>query len=185
MSVLSRAAVPVLLVSSIFSGCATTQDGDEDSDGVFDRRDRCADTPANTPVKHNGCPLPQYPVSEPARPPVSDVITLNDEGNLMFAVNSDELTGAATSKLAVLIDKLNDPSMKALLVVGFTDSQGSEAYNQNLSERRAGNVADFLITQGLSPEKVTSQGRGESEPVADNSTAEGRAKNRRVELHLN
>jgi outer membrane protein OmpA-like peptidoglycan-associated protein len=70
-------------------------------------------------------------------------------------------------------------------VIGHTDSQGSDAYNQALSERRASSVAEYLISQGLAPSKVTSQGRGESEPIADNETDAGRAQNRRVELHLN
>ncbi|MNE18557.1 Outer membrane porin F precursor [compost metagenome] len=161
------------------------QDGDKDDDGVFDRRDRCPDTPANTQVSHNGCPLPQYPVSEPAPAPVSDVITLSDDGTVMFAVNSDQLVPAATSQLTALMDMLNDPRIKSVRVLGFTDSQGAEAYNQQLSERRARNVADFLVTQGLAADKVTSQGMGEAEPVADNDTEAGRAKNRRVELRLN
>ncbi|WP_166358780.1 OmpA family protein [Pseudomonas akapageensis] len=237
MSVFAKAAVPLLLLSSVLSGCATTsdgsaplnqrtwpvcsllgglaggglgsiessawaaggaafgaiagglicyaQDGDEDGDGVYDRRDRCPDTPANTPVSHNGCPLPQYPVSEPAPAPVSDVITLNDEDNVSFAVNSDELTPSATRKLTALMDRLNNPGVTRIKVVGYTDSQGADAYNQRLSERRARSVADFLITQGISADKVTSEGLGESEPIADNATAEGRAQNRRVELHLN
>lgn len=161
------------------------QDGDKDEDGVYDRRDRCPDTPANTQVSHNGCPLPQYPASAPAPAPVSDVITLNDEGAVMFAVNSDELVPAATGKLTTLMDTLNDPRVKSVKVVGFTDSRGSAAYNQQLSERRARAVADFLITQGLSADKVSSLGMGEAEPIADNATEAGRAQNRRVELRLN
>ncbi|MCY1412732.1 putative lipoprotein YiaD [compost metagenome] len=103
----------------------------------------------------------------------------------MFAVNSDQLVPAATSQLTALMDMLNDPRIKSVRVLGFTDSQGAEAYNQQLSERRARNVADFLVTQGLAADKVTSQGMGEAEPVADNDTEAGRAKNRRVELRLN
>ncbi|MNW14674.1 Outer membrane porin F precursor [compost metagenome] len=75
--------------------------------------------------------------------------------------------------------------MTSVKVIGHTDSQGSDAYNQALSERRASSVAEYLISQGLAPSKVTSQGRGESEPIADNETDAGRAQNRRVELHLN
>jgi len=70
-------------------------------------------------------------------------------------------------------------------VVGFTDSIGSDAYNQALSERRASSVAQYLLSQGVAPNKLTSEGKGESQPVADNETDEGRAKNRRVELHIN
>lgn len=159
------------------------QDGDEDEDGVFDRRDRCPDTPANTPVSHTGCPLPQYPVAEKVVEP--EIITLNDQGSVMFAYNSAELTTGAHSQLQTLVDKLNAPSVVSIKVIGHTDSQGSDVYNQTLSEQRANSVAEYLINQGVAPSKLTSQGRGESEPIADNETEAGRAQNRRVELHLN
>jgi outer membrane protein OmpA-like peptidoglycan-associated protein len=160
------------------------QDGDEDDDGVFDRRDRCPDTPADTPVEHHGCPLPQYPASvKPVESPVSEVITLN--GNVLFAYNRSELTPEARSELDSLMAKLQNADVVSVKVVGHTDSQGSDAYNQKLSERRASSVAAYLLSQGLAPNKLTSEGRGESQPVADNDTEEGRAQNRRVELHIN
>lgn len=160
------------------------QDGDEDSDGVFDRRDRCPDTPANTPVSHTGCPLPQYPQAA-APTATSEVITLNDQGAVMFAFDSAELTADAKTQLQGLLSKLNADGVRSVKVIGYTDSQGEDAYNQALSERRASSVAEYLINQGLAPAKVTSQGRGEREPVADNDSDAGRAQNRRVELHLN
>ncbi|WPN46057.1 MULTISPECIES: OmpA family protein [unclassified Pseudomonas] len=161
------------------------QDGDEDSDGVFDRRDRCADTPENTPVDHRGCPLPQYPVNEKPAPVQSEVITLNDAGDVMFAFNQADLTPAAQSQLDGIMGKLEDAGVVSVKVVGHTDSVGADAYNQALSERRASSVADYLLLQGVAPSKVTSEGKGESQPIADNETEEGRAKNRRVELHIN
>jgi OOP family OmpA-OmpF porin len=238
MRVLSRAAVPVLLLASLLGGCATTsdgtaplnqrtwpvcsllgglvggglgaiesgswaaggaalgilagglicyaQDGDEDGDGVFDRRDRCPDTPANTPVSHTGCPLPQYPATVKAEPvePSTEVITLSDQGKVLFAFDSAELTAQARSELSALMGKLSSADVLSVKVIGYTDSQGSDAYNQKLSERRASSVAAYLLSQGLAPEKLTSQGLGESQPVADNATEEGRAQNRRVELHI-
>ncbi|WP_210015420.1 OmpA family protein, partial [Pseudomonas palmensis] len=141
--------------------------------------------PPNTPVSHNGCPLPQYPPSEKAPAPEPEVITLNDQGSVMFAYDSAELTPAAQQQLRTLTGKLNDPSVASIKVIGHTDSRGSDAYNQALSERRASSVAEYLISQGLAPQKITSQGRGEREPIADNETDAGRAQNRRVELHLN
>ena len=82
------------------------------------------------------------------------------------------------------MSKLINADVVSIKVVGHTDSQGSDAYNQKLSERRASSVAAFLLSNGLAPEKLTSQGLGESQPVADNSTEEGRAQNRRVELQI-
>lgn len=238
MSVLTRTVLPVLLLGSLLTGCAThsdgtaplnqrtwpicsvigglvggglgalesggwagggaalgiltgglicyAQDGDEDGDGVFDRRDRCPDTPANTPVDHRGCPLPQYPASvKPAEPAQSEVITLSDAGDVLFAFNQSELTPAARSELDALMSKLQGADVVSIKVIGHTDSVGSDTYNQALSERRASSVAAYLLSQGLDPNKLTSEGKGKSQPVADNGTDEGRAKNRRVELHIN
>jgi len=239
MRVLSKAALPLVVATSLLAGCAThsdgsaplnqrtwpicsllgglvggglgaiessswaagagvagaiagglicyAQDGDEDGDGVFDRRDRCPDTPAGTQVNHMGCPLPQYPATAPQPEPAAtpEVITLDDQGQVLFAFDSAELTQGAQQRLQGLLPKLNDPSVASVKVIGFTDSVGSDSYNQRLSERRASGVAEYLISQGLAPNKVTSQGRGESEPVVDNDTDEGRSRNRRVELHLN
>lgn len=158
------------------------QDGDDDSDGVFDRRDHCPDTPANTPVDNRGCPVPQYPATVKApepQAPQSEVITLR---GVLFAYNSSQLTPTAESQLLELMAKLKNTDVTSIKVIGHTDSKGSDAYNQKLSERRASSVAAFLMSQGLAPDKLTSQGMGESQPVADNATEEGRAQNRRVEL---
>jgi outer membrane protein OmpA-like peptidoglycan-associated protein len=236
MSVLTRTVLPVLLIGSLLTGCAThsdgtaplnqrtwpicsvigglvggglgaiesagwagggaalgilagglicyAQDGDEDDDGVFDRRDRCPDTPANTPVEHHGCPLPQYPASvKPVEVVQPEVITL--PGDVLFAFNKSDLTPDARSQLDALMGKLQNADVVSIKVIGHTDSVGSDEYNQALSERRASSVAAYLLSQGLAPDKLTSEGKGESQPVADNETDEGRAKNRRVELHIN
>lgn len=165
------------------------QDGDEDDDGVFDRRDRCPGTPAGTPVHHNGCPLPQYPASVAEEPPMEpqaqdEVIVLSDLGNVLFAFDSAELTGEAKRLLADVATRLTGANLVAVKVVGHTDSVGSDAYNQGLSERRARSVADFLVSQGVPVDKLSTEGRGESQPVADNGSDAGRAENRRVELYV-
>lgn len=237
MSVLTRTVLPVLLLGSVLTGCAThsdgtaplnqrtwpicsvigglvggglgainssgwaaggaalgiltgglicyAQDGDEDDDGVFDRRDRCPDTPANTPVEHHGCPLPQYPASVKPEPVQSEVITLSDAGDVLFAFDKSDLTPSAQSQLDSLMSKLQGADVVSIKVIGHTDSQGTDAYNQALSERRASAVAAYLLNRGLAPDKLTSEGRGEREPIADNETDAGRAQNRRVELHVN
>ncbi|MDR6606498.1 outer membrane protein OmpA-like peptidoglycan-associated protein [Pseudomonas synxantha] len=159
------------------------QDGDEDGDGVFDRRDRCPDTPANTPVDHHGCPMPQYPDRVKPEHAQSEVITLSDD--VLFAFNQSDLTPTAKSQLDALMSKFEDADVVSIKVVGHTDSVGADAYNQALSERRASSVAEYLLSQGVAPNKVTSEGKGESQPIADNETEAGRAKNRRVDLHIN
>ena len=158
------------------------QDGDEDGDGVFDRRDRCPDTPANTQVDHHGCAVAQYPDRIQVEPAQSEVITLSD---VLFVFNQSDLTPTAESQLDALMSKFEDADVVSIKVVGHTDSVGSDAYNQALSERRASSVAEYLISQGVAPNKVTSEGKGKSQPIADNETDAGRAKNRRVELHIN
>lgn len=161
------------------------QDGDEDGDGVFDRRDRCPATPADTPVLHNGCPLPEYPetVAE-VQPPQGEIIVLSDQGNVLFAFDSAELTGEAQALLADVSTRLTDASLIDVKVIGHTDSVGADAYNQGLSERRARSVADYLVSRGVPGDKVSAEGRGESQPVASNDSDAGRAQNRRVELHV-
>ncbi|WP_375737933.1 OmpA family protein [Pseudomonas boanensis] len=234
-----RVAAPLLLVSSILSGCASTsssgdavlnqgnwplcsligglaggglgsiessawaaggaalgaiagglicyaQDGDEDSDGVFDRRDTCPNTPSGKTVGVNGCPAPSYPQVAQSAPPAAqdEVIVLSDQGEVLFAFDSAELTPAAQSALAEVAGRLSGASMVSVKVVGHTDSVGSEDYNQRLSERRAKSVAGYLASQGVPRDKLSTEGFGESQPVADNGSEEGRAKNRRVEIHV-
>lgn len=169
-----------------------TLDGDQDGDGVHDRRDTCPDTPSGSRVYPNGCPLKTYPDTPPAaavaavaEPPAQDeVIVLSDLGSVLFATGSAELTPASEELLADIAKRITSQNLVGAKVVGYTDSVGSEASNLTLSERRAGSVADFLIAQGVPADKLTREGKGESDPVADNETAEGRAKNRRVEIYV-
>jgi OOP family OmpA-OmpF porin len=88
----------------------------------------------------------------------------------------------AQSKLNDVAKALKDQGYKAIVVEGHTDSRGSDENNMKLSQRRADSVRSHLITQGITADKITAVGWGESRPVADNDTAEGRANNRRVEL---
>ncbi|MBD8825940.1 OmpA family protein [Pseudomonas sp. CFBP 13602] len=177
------------LAGAVVSGLVCyAQDGDKDEDGVFDRRDRCPDTPANTPVKHNGCPLPVYPaVTKAPEPPVADipeVVTLSDAGDVPFEFGSAELTSSARTELTSLAARMKTAQVAMVKIVGHTDSVGSDAFNQKLSEQRAASVVSFLLGQGVAADKLSSEGRGESEPVDSNDTDAGRAKNRRVEIHL-
>jgi outer membrane protein OmpA-like peptidoglycan-associated protein len=109
------------------------------------------------------------------------VITLS--GEVIFASGKADLLPAARAKLDQVATALkqSDPNAK-FVVEGHTDSRGPAALNQDLSEKRAATVRNYLVTQGVSAERITSQGLGPSNPVADNNTAEGRANNRRVEI---
>jgi outer membrane protein OmpA-like peptidoglycan-associated protein len=109
------------------------------------------------------------------------VLTLS--GSVLFTSAKAELLPSARAKLNQVADTLikQDPNSK-IVVEGFTDSQGTTPYNQELSQRRAQAVRDYLVTRGIASDRVTSQGYGLTRPVADNFSAEGRANNRRVEI---
>jgi outer membrane protein OmpA-like peptidoglycan-associated protein len=103
-------------------------------------------------------------------------------GDVLFATGKYDLKPDAQVKLAKLSGIILAHPGLNLAVEGYTDSVGSEEFNQTLSEKRAESVADFLVQQGLSQDRVTAQGFGESSPVASNDTAAGRQQNRRVEI---
>jgi outer membrane protein OmpA-like peptidoglycan-associated protein len=107
-------------------------------------------------------------------------IIVNFNSKVLFATNKFELTEnskATLNDLAVILNKYPDTD---LTVQGHTDSSGSDAYNQTLSEKRAGSVSDYLKLQGIDQGRITPVGFGETQPVASNDTSEGRTENRRV-----
>jgi outer membrane protein OmpA-like peptidoglycan-associated protein len=108
------------------------------------------------------------------------VITLS--GNVLFASGKSMLLPGAQNSLNQVADALKDQSDSKILVEGHTDSRGSDELNMRLSEARAQAVGAYLQSRGLPSDRVMTQGVGPSRPVADNSTAEGRANNRRVEI---
>jgi len=117
-------------------------------------------------------------VKEEAR---GTVITL--DGAVLFVTGKSELTPLAKQKLNDVAKALSEiDSEKSIVVEGHTDSRGSDDTNLALSEQRASSVRDYLVSQGVAQERITAQGRGETQPIATNDTSEGRANNRRVEI---
>ncbi len=108
------------------------------------------------------------------------VVTLPQD--ILFNTDSAALRADLQSDLRVLGRNLNQYPQTTVQVIGHTDSEGSAAYNQDLSERRARSVAGVLLEQGVSGARVVPIGRGESQPIASNNSAEGRRQNRRVEI---
>jgi outer membrane protein OmpA-like peptidoglycan-associated protein len=109
------------------------------------------------------------------------VITLS--GGVLFASAKSDLLPQAQAKLSEVANVLTkQDKTSTILVQGYTDSQGSQSNNQALSQRRAEAVRTYLVAHGIAADRVTAQGMGPSNPVADNTTAEGRADNRRVEI---
>lgn len=145
---------------------------DTDGDGVADYKDACVDTPMGTEVDEHGCPKA-----------VEEVASLSL--NILFGVDKAEITPFHGLELKKAADFINKYPMYKVVIEGHTDAQGSEAYNQLLSQRRADSVREALVTKyGFSANQITAAGYGESQPVADNSTSEGRARNRRVEISI-
>jgi outer membrane protein OmpA-like peptidoglycan-associated protein len=111
------------------------------------------------------------------------VLVTFDSG-LLFDFDSSVVKGAARSNLTELANSLRNYPDTEVLIVGHTDAQGSDSYNQGLSERRAAAAKNFLVSQGIPTDRVRTEGLGESEPVASNDTDAGRAQNRRVEVAI-
>ncbi len=115
---------------------------------------------------------------------IGDNITLNMPGNITFATNSSDVSPAFYDVLNSVGKVLNEFDKTVVEVAGHTDSTGTDVYNQGLSERRAGSVAQYLQAQKINPQRIITVGMGESRPIADNSTSEGRQANRRVEITM-
>lgn len=165
--------------------CWVHGDGDEDGDGVPDSRDKCPGTPKGVQVDADGCPPPA-----PA-PMVEEVVVVQEETivirDVHFEFDKATLTAADKEVLSTIATRLKQETSTAQLrVTGHTDSVGSDAYNQRLSDKRANSVVQYLVESGVPRSSFVSvEGAGESQPVADNSTADGRAMNRRTEIKIN
>ncbi|MDJ0711555.1 MAG: OmpA family protein [Woeseiaceae bacterium] len=113
-----------------------------------------------------------------------DNITLNMPGNVTFATDSSDLSPAFFDVLNSVGKVLDEYDQTVVEVAGHTDSTGTDSYNQALSERRAGSVANYLRGQGVMNERLITVGMGEKYPIADNGTPNGRQANRRVEITM-
>jgi OOP family OmpA-OmpF porin len=134
--------------------------------------------PEPEPVKPT--PTPEPPKPTPVYEPPPKPRELMSLRNAYFAFNKFELTAHGQDTLGVVVQFMQSHPEAKIEVQGHTDDRGTEAYNQGLSERRANAVKSFLVSQGIAESRITTRGLGESQPVADNKTEAGRAKNRRV-----
>ena len=164
------------------NGCPTAKDSD--GDGVIDPQDRCPNTPAGSRVDQFGClilfeerapAVPGAPAA-PARPTlILQGVTFQTGRSVLTAQSYAVLDQVAGSLIA-------NPEIR-IEIAGYTDNTGSLALNQRLSGNRAIAVRFYLARKGVSPSRMTARGFGPANPVATNTTPEGRAQNRRVELH--
>jgi OOP family OmpA-OmpF porin len=151
------------------SGCPIDSDGD----GVPDHLDKCPGTLKGVPVDASGCP-------------VAGIEVAGDEwfvrGQVLFDLNSDTIKPEAAEILLRVANYLRKNEQYAVEIQGNTDSTGPRAWNMKLSEMRAEAVKDHLVRNGVAADRLTTKGFGPDEPLEPNDTAEGRAKNRRVDF---
>ena len=130
------------------------------------------------------------PEAKPATPavvpvpvaPTSEKVTY--AADAFFDFDKSTLKPEAKAKLDDLVSKTGGINLEVIIAVGHTDAIGSDAYNQKLSVQRAESVKSYLVSKGLEKNRVYTEGKGKKQPIADNKTAEGRAKNRRVEIEV-
>ncbi|MFK8019896.1 MAG: OmpA family protein [Pseudomonadales bacterium] len=174
-------------------GCAL----DSDNDGVADHIDQCPNTPAGVEVNANGCAKDDDGDGVPNHldecPNTAAGAKVDDKGcyliitedvkvelDVEFDTNSAAARPQHQSEVQRVVRFMREHPLTKVVVEGHTDDRGSAAYNQQLSEKRAATIAEQLISQGVSSDRVTSVGVGEARPRADNATEEGRQRNRRV-----
>jgi len=167
---------------------------DSDGEGVTDDKDQCPNTPRGTPVNAVGCPLdsdgdgvadgadkcPDTPRGQAVDARGCHIVFSLEGVN--FAYDSSTLTPAANAKLNEAVEMLKANMSMRVRIEGHTDSRGSDEYNMSLSQRRAESVVNYLTSNGIASNRLSSVGRGESAPVATNDTDAGRAQNRRVDF---
>jgi OmpA-OmpF porin, OOP family len=142
---------------------------DSDGDRVVDQFDECPNTLPGARVDGRGCVIEQQ------------VINI---ANITFETNSAKLTPLGKNTLMSAVSFLESQKNVNIEIAGHTDSVGSDAYNLNLSQQRAGSVKQFLVDNGIASYRLDARGYGETAPIASNDTPTGRASNRRVEFRL-
>lgn len=138
-----------------------------------------ADAPG---LSASSAPAAASPTPAPTPAAVSSKVTY--AADTFFDFNKSVIKPEAKAKLDDLVDKIKAINLEVIIAVGHTDSVGSDDYNQKLSMRRSNAVKAYLISKGVDKTRIYTEGKGEKQPVADNGTKEGRAKNRRVEIEV-
>lgn len=148
-------------------------------DGCEGRETKAEVKPA--PVKEE--PVAAAVVAAPVAAAPENV-TMSLSSGATFALGGSTLSSEGKAEVAAMVAKFEGKTVDSVVVVGYTDDSGDAAFNQQLSEKRAEAVKAELVANGANPDKISTVGHGEDNPIADNSTPEGREKNRRVEIKV-
>jgi outer membrane protein OmpA-like peptidoglycan-associated protein len=190
---------PQVAGSARYDGCPIP---DSDRDGINDEEDKCKDQ--HGVAKYQGCPVPdsdsdgvndendkcpQVPgtAENAGCPAVSEEVVKKVEyaaRNIYFNTGSAKLLSKSFAPLNEVVKILNEDANLKLSIEGHTDNVGKDDYNHTLSHNRAQSVKDYLVSKGIDESRISSEGFGETQPVADNNTAAGRAQNRRVVMKV-
>ncbi|WP_462264287.1 OmpA family protein [Mucilaginibacter sp.] len=149
---------------------------DSDGDGVSDQFDKCPNTPAGTVVDGAGCELKMPTMA------TDSAMTGNAYSNIQFDFDSSVLRTSSYPVLDATSADLRSNTSKSVEVDGFASSEGTAAHNMTLSKDRANSVKTYLVNSGVEARRLKVKGMGETHPIADNSTEDGRVQNRRVEF---
>ena len=148
-------------------------------DGAIVPRAAAAPAPAAAPV----APRAAAPAAVVV-PPATVATKVTYAADAFFDFDKAVIKPEGKAKLDDLVGKIKAINLEVIIAVGHTDAVGGDSYNQKLSVRRSEAVKAYLVTKGIEKNRVYTEGKGEKQPVADNKTAEGRAKNRRVEIEV-
>jgi OOP family OmpA-OmpF porin len=152
-------------------------------DGAIVEEPKAAPAPAPAPAPQAEAPK-AAPAPAPAAAPAAVSTKVTYAADAFFDFDKSVLKPEGKAKLNDLVDKVKAINLEVIIAVGHTDAVGSDSYNQKLSMRRAQAVKAYLVSKGIDKSRVYTEGKGEKQPVADNKTKEGRAKNRRVEIEV-
>jgi OmpA-OmpF porin, OOP family len=191
---------PTVAGTAKYNGCPIP---DRDMDGINDEEDKCPDVKGV--AKYDGCPVPDSDgdgindeqdrcpqlagtAANNGCPEVKEEVVKRLEyaaHRIYFATGSAKLLNTSFKSLDDVVRIMNDEKDLKLTIEGHTDNVGTDEYNHTLSHNRALSVKNYLLSKGVDESRITSQGFGETQPIADNKTAAGRAKNRRVVMKVN